>query len=366
MKLAEHKEDGQLRQRLDELMLQARHNERKMRRFKALELRLIGLNSLVELVEAIVNPDRRAFEWDIVTLWLIDSEYEIRRALEEEGIAPTRHPSLVFAHECDDLDTLYPAVSMFPMLGPWRARAHAPLFPGKNKPPASVALLPLVRHGKLIGSLNIGSHARERFGARGIRSDFLEHLAAVVAICLENAINLERIKRLGLTDTLTAVNNRRYFDQRLNEEIGHSQRSGEPLSCLLLDVDHFKRINDTHGHQVGDDVLREIAALCRFQLRRSDVLSRYGGEEFAALLVHTGMDKALEVAERMRSAIESHRFNESTGPAFHVTASIGVATLGPSADSTVTDNDSDGLVGLADRALYEAKASGRNRVVRSA
>ena len=279
-------------------MTQARHNERKMRRFQAQELRLIGLNSLFELIETVIYPDRSAFNWDLVTLWLLDPEYEIRRALEEEGIDLAAHPAMMFARDRDDLDSLYP-ISLFPTLGPYKSKIHAALFPKSIGTPSSVALLPLVRHGKLIGSLNIGSYYPERF-VRGFRTDFLEHLAAVVAICLENATNLERIKRLGLTDTLTAVNNRRYFDQRLNEEIGHSIRNEEPLSCLLLDVDLFKNVNDTYGHQTGDEVLREIAALGRAQLRGSDVLSRYGGEEFAALLVQTNSDKALEVAERIR------------------------------------------------------------------
>ncbi len=357
-------ENRLLRQRLEDLLEQARHNERKMRRFKSWELRLIGLNSLVELIEAVVNPDRRAFDWDLVTLWLHDAEYEIQRALEEEGIDPAAHPGLIFAREREDLGALYP-VSLFPLLGPYRARAHALLFPKVAKPPASVALLPLVRHGKLIGSLNIGSFAPERFAERGIRSDFLEHLAAVVAICLENAINLERIKRLGLTDTLTAVNNRRYFDQRLNEEVGHSLRSREPLSCLLIDVDHFKRINDTRGHQTGDDVLREIAALCRAQLRRSDVLSRYGGEEFAALLVHTGRDRALEVAERMRAAIETHAFGGGDGEILRVTASIGVATLNAPEDGVLAGFDSETLIARADQALYQAMSGGRNLIIRA-
>ncbi|KAF0191852.1 MAG: diguanylate cyclase (GGDEF) domain-containing protein [Gammaproteobacteria bacterium] len=354
-------ENRVLRHRLEELMTQARHNERKMRRFQAQELKLIGLNSLFELIETILYPDRSAFDWDLVTLWLLDTEYEIRRALEEEGVDLKAHPSLMFARDRDDLDSLYP-ISLFPTLGAYKGKIHEALFPKSLGTPGSVALLPLVRHGKLFGSLNVGSFYSERF-VRGFRTDFLEHLAAVVSICLENAVNLERIKRLGLTDTLTAINNRRYFDQRLTEEVGHSMRNAQPLSCLLLDIDHFKNVNDSYGHQTGDEVLREVAALSRAQLRSSDVLSRYGGEEFAALLVHTNTEKALEVAERVRETIEGYRFCGPGGAGFRVTLSIGTATFDPGSDRAGLGIRGEHLLGYADKALYEAKAGGRNCVV---
>jgi len=272
------------------------------------------------------------------------------------------HPTLLFAAESGPVDRLFPT-SLFPLLGPYRPRYHARLFAPAQAlgcpPLRSVALLPLVRHGRLIGSLNIGSQNPDRF-VQGVRTDFMEHLAAVVAICLENAVNLERLQRLGLTDTLTGVSNRRYFDQRLGEELQRAARSGEPLSCLLVDVDHFKRVNDTHGHLTGDAVLRQVAALIRGQLRASDVLARYGGEEFAALLPRSGPRQAREVAERVRQAVAGSRFPAPEGGHFPVTVSIGAATYeparGPAPEGAL-------LVGRADRALYEAKASGRNRVV---
>jgi len=184
-----------------------------------------------------------------------------------------------------------------------------------------------------------------------------------VAICIENAINLGRLKRQGLTDTLTAVNNRRFFDQRLKEELERAARDGIQLTCLLLDVDFFKRVNDSYGHQVGDQVLREVAGLIRAQLRGSDVLSRYGGEEFAALLSRSGTAEAGEVAERIRHSVETHTFTVDDGQTFRVTISIGVATYNPQA-STVTEKMPGGvLVGHADRALYAAKSAGRNKVI---
>ncbi len=353
-------ENKMLRQRLEDYLAQAHKNESKLRRFQAHELRIIGLNSLFELIQDILYPNPAVFTWDVVTLLLLDPEYEVRRILEEEGVDLRDHAGLLFATQDDDIDALFPT-SLFPLLGPYKARQHAPLFASTHRSPNSIALLPLVRHGRLIGSLNIGSYNAERF-VKGVRTDFLEHLAAVVAICIENSTNLERLKRQGLTDTLTAINNRRFFDQRLKEELERAVREDIQLTCLLLDVDHFKKVNDSYGHQVGDHVLREIAALIRAQLRGSDVLSRYGGEEFAALLSRSGNVEASEVAERIRHNVADHAFQGPDGQAFQVTISIGVATYNP---AKFGSGKLEGavLVGHADRALYEAKSSGRDRVI---
>ena len=355
-----HQENHLLRRRLEDYVAQAHRNEAKLRRFQSHELRLIGLNSLFELIQEILYPDPSMFNWDVVTLLLLDPEYEIRRILAEEGVDVREHAGLMFAAASDDLDALFPS-SLFPMLGPYRTKQHAPLFASTRRAPNSVALLPLVRHGRVIGSLNIGSYNVERF-VKGVRTDFMEHLAAVVAICVENGCNLERLKRQGLTDTLTAINNRRFFDQRLKEELERAAREGTPLTCLLLDVDHFKRVNDSHGHQTGDHVLREVAALIRAQLRGSDVLSRYGGEEFSALLSRSGPHEATEVAERIRQSIAHHHFVTATGEPFQVTISIGVATYHPDKVGSPKPQG-DVLIGHADRALYAAKSGGRNKVV---
>jgi len=351
-----------LRHRLDEFIAEARKNERKMRRFQSLELKLIGLSSVKDLIKAVLTPDYSTFHWDEVTLLLLDPEYEIQRALEEEGVELSSIPHLMFASSSDDLNAYY-QISLFPTLGAYRGRQHSTLFPARRRTPGSVALLPLVRQGKLIGSLNVGSYCAERF-ERGVRTDFFEHLSAIVSICLENAVNIERLKRQGLTDTLTAINNRRFFDQRLKEEVGLAKRNKRLLSCMLLDVDLFKNVNDTYGHQVGDLVLRDVAALIRAQMRGSDVLSRYGGEEFSALLSQAGEEEALEVAERVRESIEQHLFSVDGHADFTVTISIGVTTFNPATnEAAVMRMEGEYLIGQADKALYEAKANGRNQVV---
>jgi len=356
-----YRENQILRRKLHTFLSQARENEQKMRRFQEQELRLISTASLTELVQRVLFNYRTAFGLDVVSLVLHDPEYEIQRIMEEEGVRLDEMEQLCFQHELDNLDNLF-GISAEPQLGHFHVRDHQFLFAKNSITPRSVALLPLVRYGNLIGSLNLGSENGTRF-VKGAATDFLQRLATIVAICLENATNLERLKRVGLTDSLTGVNNRRFFDQRLIEETARAQRTNEPLACLFMDVDHFKAVNDQHGHQLGDQVLREIAGLIREQLRASDVLGRYGGEEFSALLVNANSESAMEIAERIRSVIEKQSFSTSEDQLMSVTISIGVATLSTESADIESEKLSEDLVERADQAVYRAKHDGRNMVV---
>lgn len=353
-----------LRRKLRAFLSQARENEQKQRRFHEQELRLISTSSLAELVQRLLFNYRTAFRLDVVSLVLHDPEYEIQRILEEEGVRTQEMEQLLFQHDLDVLDTVF-GVSAEPQLGEFRVREHGFLFAEDTKGLRSIALLPLVRYGTVIGSLNLGSEQENRY-IEGAATDFLQRLATVVAICVENATNHERLKRVGLTDSLTGVNNRRFFDQRLLEEVGRAQRSNEPLTCLFMDVDHFKVVNDKHGHQTGDQVLRIVAGLIREQLRGSDVLGRYGGEEFSALLVNATAEAAMEIAERIRAVIAGYPFKTLEDKSLTATISIGVATLLHNDDGSDLDERANNLVDRADKAVYTAKNQGRNRVILAA
>ncbi|WP_374434645.1 GGDEF domain-containing protein [Inhella sp.] len=163
------------------------------------------------------------------------------------------------------------------------------------------------------------------------------------------------IRRQAERDALTGLFNRRVLQRRLAEELARGQRRPQVLALLALDVDHFKQINDRHGHAAGDAALCHVATLLQAQLRRSDVLARSGGEEFVVLMPETGRAEAAQVAERMRAALEAQPL-EWEGLQIAVRASFGVA------DSTQAQSE-DGLLQRADAALYAAKAGGRNRVV---
>jgi diguanylate cyclase (GGDEF)-like protein len=192
--------------------------------------------------------------------------------------------------------------------------------------------------------------------------DFLERLASILSICIENALNLERLKLAGLTDALTGVNNRRYFESRCQEEVAQARRRQLPLACMFLDIDKFKRINDEFGHQAGDEILRGVAGIIKSQLRTNDLFARYGGEEFVALLPQVSLVRAHEVAERIRARMEAHSFELPQGINLAITISIGVAML----PETLLDDHTEAsrkLIESADSALYRAKGSGRNKVV---
>jgi diguanylate cyclase (GGDEF)-like protein len=167
---------------------------------------------------------------------------------------------------------------------------------------------------------------------------------------------VQKLGELSLTDALTGVPNRRSFQDRLRDEFRRAQRYDDPLALVLLDIDHFKVINDTFGHPEGDVVLRGVADRLKHCTRETDFIARYGGEEFALLLPKTQLGGALTVAERVRSDLASVEVR----PQRNVTASLGIAIF-PSAAIT----DADALVRTADDALYEAKRAGRNKVALS-
>jgi diguanylate cyclase (GGDEF)-like protein len=168
-----------------------------------------------------------------------------------------------------------------------------------------------------------------------------------------------RIVEMAITDELTGLHNRRFTEQRLREELARSQRHDRRCSCILLDIDLFKQTNDTYGHAGGDAVLRGLAGAAGAALRESDLLGRWGGEEFLAVLPETDLAGARAMAERLRLAIETMRV-EHEGRQLTITASLGVADALPGHDPEA--RDADRLVARADEALYRAKAAGRNRV----
>jgi len=214
----------------------------------------------------------------------------------------------------------------------------------------------------LLGSLNLGSRDPARFTPL-LGTDFVEHMASIIAICLENVISNEMLKYIGLTDALTGVYNRRYMDRRLVEEIARARRQSYRISCMYIDIDHFKRVNDTYGHFAGDDVLREVAARIKAELRISDALGRFGGEEFVVLLIDADLANTAMVAERIRASVAGAPFMLADGKALDLSVSIGVATLADFEREHPIESVATHLVAQADHALYCAKQGGRNRVV---
>jgi len=189
-------------------------------------------------------------------------------------------------------------------------------------------------------------------------SDFITKpvAGAFLDLRIQKAVELERAKRMAKLDSMTGLYNHGFFQDRLKEEIRRSERYERPLTLLMLDIDHFKALNDTYGHPVGDAILKNVSKMLRATARLEDIVARYGGEEFAVILPETGAEGARLFADRVRKQLESRMRGKAGLPAdTKVTVSVGVA--GWSGEGTPED-----LIDGADRALYRAKKEGRNRV----
>lgn len=350
---------AKLQQRIDSLLTQAKENEAIQRRCHEIELALIASNGLSEYLSQVLYTLPKAFHIDAVSLHLHDPEHFIRHLVRADGLADEAGERVIF-HDCvsDFLPSARKAT--LPLLRRYNASRHQGLFGQQELIPGSVAVLPLHRGDRLLGMLNLGSTDPERY-TQERATDFLQHLAAIAAVCLENAINHERLRHVGLTDPLTGVRNRRYFDQRALEECRAVLRHGRPLACLFIDLDHFKAINDRYGHHNGDLVLQSTARCITQQIRDSDLLSRYGGEEFVLLLLDSDHDKAMEIAERIRGVVANRAVIVDPATRLQVTVSIGVAVS--TGESTVSAEElMTQLLEEADKAVYRAKGAGRNCV----
>jgi two-component system cell cycle response regulator len=173
--------------------------------------------------------------------------------------------------------------------------------------------------------------------------------------------NVQLSLEMAITDQLTGLHNRRYMSRHLDTLIASAHRAGKPLAFLIMDIDHFKSVNDTYGHDIGDEVLRDFASRISANVRGIDLACRYGGEEFVVVMPDTDIDFAYMVAERLRKNVEEKPFPISRAPnALNITVSIGIA------NSAGGDDNAEALLHRADQALYRAKREGRNRVIRDA
>jgi two-component system cell cycle response regulator len=358
-------ENAALRRQLASLIDQAESNHAIMMRHQAFDLDIVGAGSFQELVATIFRQLPVVSNLDIVTLSLVDTGADIFTVMHKLGVDFDALPNLLFHEHPEELGFELDAGRIpRPLLLPYHPVSHAMAFPSPPSGLASVALVPLLRNRRLIGSLNLGSRDPSRFTPL-LGTDFVQHMGSIVAICLENVISNEMLKYIGLTDALTGVYNRRYMDRRLVEEVARARRQAYRVSCMYIDVDHFKQVNDTYGHQAGDDVLREVASRIKAELRMSDALGRFGGEEFVVLLIDADLESAGVVAQRIRASVANQLFLLAEGQGLSVSVSIGVAMLDETVSGLPIEEAAQALVAQADGALYEAKQQGRNRVVAS-
>ena len=230
------------------------------------------------------------------------------------------------------------------------------LFDGTTE--RSLVFVPLLVGDKVTGVLSVQSHLADAYDKRQVET--IRAIGAYIAIAIENAKLYSQIQRLAAIDSLTGLLNRRRLTEAIDETYLKTKRYDRVAGIIMIDVDHFKKVNDTYGHDIGDKVLRSIAKVFTEKLRDCDVIGRFGGEEFVILLPETSLEGTGILAERLREAIEALEIRIPEGGCFGVTASFGVAVI------RADDPSHETVLKRADKALYQAKQSGRNRVAMEA
>jgi len=332
----------------------------KLRVFqRALRSRVERREALVDLIRAVnttLEPPKvaelivdRASNWIPAPCWaLVSSDLSGQLSvLADRGLTPDMGPAL------------YPIAKWVIQRG--QEFISADLRDDdrvKNALIGSVVALPLTSRGRRVGALigldRVASIREPKLTAPMMRA--VRVLLEPAAVALDNALILKRAEALSVTDDLTHLYNSRYLNMVLRKETKRASRSGRPLSLLFIDLDGFKAINDTHGHLFGSRALVEAAAVIRGSARETDVVSRFGGDEFALVLPDTGGEGAFAVGERIRERIAAHHFLAQDNLNLHLTASVGVATLPDVAASA------EELVQAADKAMYAVKDSGKNGI----
>jgi diguanylate cyclase (GGDEF)-like protein len=211
----------------------------------------------------------------------------------------------------------------------------------------NIVCVPLRTKDRILGSIEVINKNSGSFDSDDML--ILTALANQVAVAIENA----RLYEESIVDGLTGLYQRKYFELRLEEELKRSKRYKHPLNLVMIDIDYFKRVNDEHGHLMGDAVLKEVASVFKKNIRLEDVVARYGGEEFVLIMPHTSVENMRKTGERLRAEIEEMEIS-----GIRITISVGIGHF----DGKEMDFDHKDLISRADRALYLAKKRGRNRV----
>jgi diguanylate cyclase (GGDEF)-like protein len=214
--------------------------------------------------------------------------------------------------------------------------------------------LPLALEGEILGCISINSDQPNAFDAQDLQ--FFSVIGYQMTAKIEHLQRLSSVKNLASYDTLTGLYNRRYFEERFGTEVQQAFVNKTSLSLILIDIDHFKKVNDTFGHPEGDKILRSVASLLKNSVRKKDTVARYGGEEFILILPEVNLEAASMIAERIRRLVESTSFDVGSAH-IHATISLGISSF-PSHRARSKEE----LLKMADLALYHAKGEGRNRV----
>lgn len=366
MEEAINKENRQLRRQLENLLRQARTNEKKQELFDSFGFEIIAATTPSQLRELLLVQMAARFQLHAVVLVVVDSEKDIERLFYgHDEDAKQYYKSKLFILDPDKNKQQVQCLVDGAQLGPKVLKVYEWMLcdlEGRDLF-ESAAYLPLIRGDQTIGAMLLVSKDYHRYqSSQG--TDFLRKLSAMAAVAIENCLNHQRIKEIGFLDVLTQVYNRRYFGLRFHDEIERCLRRNADMACMFLDVDFFKKVNDTYGHHIGDLVLTKIASLIKEHVRASDIVARYGGEEFVVVLPDTVIDVAREIAERLRQAV-SRQTHKVEDVFLNISVSIGISEIThiKDLDNKKADEIAFHLLDNADKSLYRAKKSGRNKVV---
>ena len=311
--------------------------------------------TLAEVYDAAIAGARGVCEFDFAAIATYDprrSSHTIRRAVGQwaDKLEGTTHadPSAMVSMVAKNKLAL-------PAGGEWRER-EVPVFshPMRIRDLESLLVLPLLIKDQVIGTFTVAARRPGAFPSD--RREMLGVIANQVAFSLQNAHMYQTLEEQATTDGLTGLVNHRTFQERFSSMLGRADRHKFPVTLILTDIDHFKKVNDSYGHPTGDDVLRKVAAILNGRARKIDIVARYGGEEFAIVLEGTDKAGARQLAERIRVEVGQQMFQSAKGP-FQATLSLGVASY-PDDGRAKAD-----IIARADQSLYAAKHGGRNRTV---
>ncbi|GAB4559662.1 MAG: hypothetical protein Tsb0020_05670 [Haliangiales bacterium] len=346
----------------EQVFLAVERSKYEHERFYHASAMLCRALTLDDVMETAFDAASEIVDYDVAAISIYDPEHKRHRVYSarvtpgaENMVSPDSLSDLEFRDNAGLVSMVVKNKHYLPAGGELRD-VSSPVYTKKARidKVESLLILPLLSGDEAIGTFMLASKARLKFG-KDIR-EMLGIIANQVAVSLQNGMMYAKMETMATTDGLTGLTNHRTFQSRLARMLDRSERSGQSVALLLCDVDHFKSVNDTYGHPVGDEVLRQVARVLERAVRKIDIPARYGGEEFAVVLEASSPEGAMNLAERIRKDVAALWFDSDKGR-FQITMSIGISIFPGDADDRAT------LIERADAALYFAKESGRNRCV---